>query len=302
MSPRQAPHQLLMIRPAAFAHNDQTLATNAFQARPDTDVQVKALLEFDEVIHQLAAHEIDVHVFADTTTAPDALFLNNWFSTHPTGEVVLYPMMAANRRKERRQDVVDWLSSQYQVSRVLDLSPHEKQEQFLEGTGSLVLDHISEVAYATISPRTSPGLVEEWCRTMRFTPVIFHAGDEQGQPIYHTNVVMWVGTSVAVLCLDAIPEEDQEAVISKLATTHRLVSISFQQMKAFAGNVLEVVSRKGDPYFLMSDTAMRSLLPGQIQELTRHADLLPVSIPTIEHVGGGGIRCMVAGNHLPLRQ
>ena len=298
---RQMPHQLLMIRPGGFAFNAQTVASNSFQKTADPDARARALSEFDRVIEKLDQHDVAVHVFEDTVGTPDALFLNNWFSTHASGEVVLYPMLAANRRVERRSDLVAWLEANYQVSRVVDFSGYEQQGSFLEGTGSLVLDHVNQVAYANRSPRTSPELVEAWCRHLNFTSCLFSALDAHHQPIYHTNVVMWIGERVAVVCLDAIPEHDQEQVISTLGARHRLVSISFEQMAAFAGNVLEITSRKGDRYFLMSETALQSLVPGQVNELTKHADLLTVNIPTIEQVGGGGIRCMVAGNHLPAR-
>ena len=298
---RQMPHQLLMIRPGGFAFNAQTVASNSFQKTADPDARARALSEFDRVIEKLDQHDVAVHVFEDTVGTPDALFLNNWFSTHASGEVVLYPMLAANRRVERRSDLVAWLEANYQVSRVVDFSGYEQQGSFLEGTGSLVLDHVNQVAYANRSPRTSPDLVEVWCRHLNFTSCLFSAMDAHRQPIYHTNVVMWIGERVAVVCLDAIPEHDQEQVISTLGARHRLVSISFEQMAAFAGNVLEITSRKGDRYFLMSETALQSLVPGQVNELTKHADLLTVNIPTIEQVGGGGIRCMVAGNHLPAR-
>lgn len=298
---RQTPHQLLMIRPGGFAFNAQTVASNSFQKTADPDAPGRALSEFDRVIEKLDQHDVAVRVFEDTVGTPDALFLNNWFSTHASGEVVLYPMLAANRRVERRSDLVAWLEANYQVSRVVDFSVYEQQGSFLEGTGSLVLDHVNQVAYANRSPRTSPELVEAWCRHLNFTSCLFSALDAHRQPIYHTNVVMWIGERVAVVCLDAIPEHDQEQVISTLGARHRLVSISFEQMAAFAGNVLEINSRKGDRYFLMSETALQSLVPGQVNELTKHADLLTVNIPTIEQVGGGGIRCMVAGNHLPAR-
>lgn len=301
MQHQQVPHQLLMIRPRGFAFNAQTVTSNSFQNAGDERAHAFALAEFNSVVEQLDQHDISVHVFEDTVGTPDALFLNNWFSAHATGEVVLYPMMAANRRMERRSDVVTWLGENYGVSRVLDLSAHEQHGSFLEGTGSLVLDHANRVAYANRSPRTSPQLVEEWCKQLDYRPCIFTALDAKGQPIYHTNVLLWIGQQVAAVCLDAIPEQEQEYLIANLGAHHRLVSLSFDQMAAFAGNVLEVTSRNGNPYLLMSDTAMRSLVPGQVRELARHAELLPVSIPTIERVGGGGIRCMVAGNHLPAK-
>jgi hypothetical protein len=212
-------------------------------------------------------------------------------------------MMASNRRIERRADIVDWLKANFNVTAVLDFTREEVGNRFLEGTGSLVFDYVNRIAYACRSPRTNEQLVRAVCAKLGFAPVVFDAHDSQGVAVYHTNVVMCVGSKFAVVCLDAIHrEEDQDQVLSKFSSTgHQVVAISYQQMKAFAGNMIEVRSRSNDPHVLLSESAYYALLPGQVNAISRFAELIPVSIPTIETYGGGSVRCMVAGNFLPLR-
>jgi hypothetical protein len=265
----------------------------------------RAQAEFDAMADLLLAHQIEVHVVDDTLVPvkPDAIFPNNWVSFHEDGRVILYPMQAPNRRLERRIDVLDWLRKIFVITEVLDESPFEAEGKYLEGTGSLVFDHVNRVAYASRSPRTDEALVNRICQLLQYQPVVFDAVDEEGRPIYHTNVVMCVGTRFAVICLDAIQREaDQDAVLDQLARSgHRVVAISYAQMRAFAGNMLEVADMEGQPYVLISQTALASLLPGQVDALSKEAELLPVAVPTIERYGGGSVRCMVAGIHLPRR-
>lgn len=301
----QQPHTLLMIRPKSFGFNPQTRTSNAFQHNQSTDTP-EVLREFNTMTDLLHAHEIPVEIFDDTElpAKPDAVFPNNWISFHAEGKIVLYPMLAENRRLERRQDIVEEMKERYQVSEVVDLSGNEKKSSFLEGTGSIVFDHINRVAYACRSPRTNEEVLSKLCSKLSYRPVVFDAIDETTKPIYHTNVMMSIAEKFAVICIDSIPgDEDQEKVLGTLADSGRkLVAISYEQMRAFAGNILEVKTKSGENMVLMSDTALNSLLPGQLNAITQFSEVLPVSIPTIERIGGGGVRCMVAGIHLPLRK
>lgn len=304
----QLPHTLLMIRPACFGFNEQTQSSNAFQESPDirSDAQLIAVNEFDRMVALMRSHDIDVRVYADTTTqAPDAIFPNNWISFHDDGRVVLYPMMAENRRRERRMDIIESLAQEFVIKELLDLSGEERHGRYLEGTGSLVFDHVNRILYASRSPRTSEVLVTEVASRLGYQAIVFNSSDEDGRPVYHTNVVMSVGAKFALICLDAIRDEpDQERILDHFATTgHKVIAISFAQMRAFAGNVLEVQRKEGGPIILMSATAYNSLLTGQLNAIVQFAEILSVDIPSIEKYGGGSVRCMIAGIHLPtLRQ
>ena len=298
----QAPSSVLMVRPASFGFNPQTANTNAFQldeTEPRDEIQKKALEEFDQMVAVLLSNDIDVVVVSDPgeVQRPDAIFPNNWISFHADGKVVLYPMMAENRRLERTIPVIDQLNTKFQIDQVIDLSHYEKMNQFLEGTGSVVFDYQNRIAYASRSVRTHEVALHELCNTLKFMSILFDAVDESGQPIYHTNVLMCVGTKFAVVCLDAIKrEDDQEVLLESFAKTgHQVVAISYEQLRLFAGNMMEVISKSGEPLVLMSEKAFNSLLAGQINAISKHAEPVPLSIPTIEFYGGGSVRCMVAG-------
>ena len=298
----QAPSSVLMVRPASFGFNLQTAATNAFQT-PETESQQeikrKAIEEFDRMVDILSSNDVDVIVADDSAEPqkPDAVFPNNWISFHADGSVVLYPMMAENRRLERAIPVIDTLKSKFQLEKIIDLSGYEKNNQFLEGTGSVVFDYPNKIAYASRSARTHEVVLKDLCAKLNFKAILFDASDESGQPIYHTNVLMCVGTKFAVVCLDAIKnEEDQEVLLQSFSDTgHQVVAISYEQLRLFAGNMMEVLSRSGEPLVLLSEKAFTSLLPGQIHAISKHAEPIPIPIPTIEHFGGGSVRCMVAG-------
>lgn len=304
----QVPHAILMVRPAAFGFNPETASSNAFQKLPELSdvVPTRAKEEFDTVVQILTDRGINVIVVEDTLepVTTDAVFPNNWITTHEDGKVVLYPMMAASRRNERRKDIVAMLRDKYHVQDVIDFTPGEKENKFLEGTGSLIFDHVNKIAYACRSPRTDETLLNAFCKSLGYTSVLFSAVDENGVPIYHTNVMMWLGESVAGICLDSIKsDEDQELVLGSLASTgHKVIALSFQQMNSFAGNMFEVRNDKDERFLLMSQTAYDSLLPGQILEIEKYCEPLIVNIHTIEESGGGSIRCMVAGIHLPIRK
>jgi len=302
---RHTPNAVLMMRPAAFGYNIETAASNTFQFTPDIEhkeIHQKALQEFDKMVDELRSKHVEVIVIEDTAipVTPDAIFPNNWFTTHGDGEVILYPMEASNRRSERRRDVIDQLKLTHEASLLHDISANELEGKYLEGTGSIVFDHVGKKAYACRSSRTDLQLLIDLCKKLRYEPVIFTATDAQGMHIYHTNVMMCVGTDIAVVCIESIAEEDQERVIDQLQMDGKqLIAIGYEQMNAFAGNMLEVENTNGERFLTMSKSAFQSLVNGQINAITKSVDIIEVSIPTIEQYGGGGVRCMMAGIHLP---
>ncbi|MEM9057195.1 MAG: arginine deiminase-related protein [Pseudomonadota bacterium] len=306
---RQSAHAVVMVRPARFASNPETAATNAFQ--PDTpplepaESHRRALAEFDALVDTLRGAGVRVYIFDGTPEphTPDAIFPNNWVSFHGNGSVVLYPMMAENRRLERRLDVIDELSDTYgfDVGNIYDLSPHENAGHFLEGTGSLVLDREHRVAYACLSARTDVKVIEQFIERVPYEPFVFEGFDAQRVPIYHTNVMMCIGTGYAVVCSAAVVDaERRRALLDRLATGGRdLIDISLPQVAAFAGNMLEVEGAGGKRYLALSARAERSLDAGQRKRLSEHVELLSSPIDTIEAISGGGVRCMLAAVHLP---
>lgn len=299
---------VLMIRPAGFESNPQTAASNRFQddlsISPEQQ-HAAALREFDNLVVALRDADIEVIVIDDAAEphTPDAIFPNNWISTHADGRVVLYPMEAPNRRAERRFDVVDQLGGPHRrlVTEVVDLSVHEQDGCYLEGTGSMVLDRVNRVAYACLSSRTHLAPLGDFAQRMGYDVVAFDAVDRAGVPIYHTNVLMSVGEDVAVVCDAAIRREDQrEAVLARLRETgHRIVSIDYSQLEAFAGNVLELRNRHGERVIAMSQRAFDALDDGQRQALATGARIVSAPIDTIESSAGGSVRCMLAEIHLP---
>lgn len=295
----------MMVRPVAFASNPETLASNAFQsaATATEEMAARARVEFDSVADALTAAGVRVHVFDGLPAGdcPDEIFPNNWVSFHADGSVVLYPMLAPSRRRERRVDILDALEREhrYTITRRIDLTSHETQERFLEGTGSLVLDRIGRVAYACRSPRTHEQVLSEFAEQLGYTPVTFGALDQDGKPVYHTNVVMAVGTSFAVVCLEAIAEPaGREAVTQWLEDSVRdIIEIELEQMHDFAANLIELEGRDGH-VIALSACALSALDDAQIRQLERHGRLVSVAIPTIETFGGGSLRCMLAEIHL----
>ncbi|HNP54350.1 MAG TPA: arginine deiminase-related protein [Ferruginibacter sp.] len=303
---KQATGYILMIRPAGFGFNPETAASNAFQQKPATDAHgllQQAQQEFDAMVQQLESAGISVWVVNDTTDPikPDAVFPNNWFSTHADGTLVLYPMQAANRRLERRTDIVDQLRQTHRFIRILDYTDYEKRGIFLEGTGSMVFDRVNKIAYAARSPRTDRALFEAVCTALEYKPISFQAIDATGQPIYHTNVVMSVGAGWVLICLEAIPEESERIKLEETfaATKHQVIPISREQMNQFAGNALLLTNQLAKHIIVLSETAIHCLTEEQRRMLETKAHLLTVSIPTIESVGGGSVRCMMAELFLP---
>lgn len=303
----QAAPAVLMIRPANFGANAETAASNAFQKSEAAgpEVQARAVAEFDALVAALLAAGVQVEVFEDRhePVTPDAVFPNNWVSFHADGSAWLYPLLAQNRRWERRGDILEALKTQrgYKLAEVRDLSHAELDGRYLEGTGSLVLDRVNRIVYAGLSPRTDRRMLEEWSKRAGYEAMAFHARDTKGRPIYHTNVMLCIGAKFAVACLDSIADAAQrERVQQRLAATgHEVIAISPYQMESFAGNMLELTGRGGRSVLAMSSRAERALNPGQRSALEKHARIVAVPIDTIEECSGGSVRCMLAEIYLP---
>jgi hypothetical protein len=305
----QSARAVLMVRPASFGFNAQTAASNALQQAPrssDSAAQTLALNEFDGLARALqnAGVEVLIAPDSDQPRKPDAIFPNNWVSFHCDGTVTLYPMLAANRRAERREEILSQVvrEGRFRVARTVDLTHREAEGKFLEGTGSVVLDRANRVAYASLSPRTDLDVLGEFAQLLDYELITFETRDAGGEPVYHTNVVIAIGSRFAVVCGAAIAQPlHRDAVFNKLRTAgHDIVDITLPQMCNFAGNLLELAAASG-PVVALSTTAWRSLETAQRRVLESHAAVLPVAIPTIERIGGGGVRCMLAELHLPKR-
>lgn len=303
---KQTANTVLLVRPARFGFNAETAKTNRFQSTPqqgNEEIQRLALEEFEQCVATLQKNGVHVLLFDDTPlpVKPDAIFPNNWVTFHADATVVLYPMCTPNRRIERRQDIIDAVGQEFAIHRTIDLTHYEKEDLFLEGTGSIVFDHDNAVAYACLSPRTHLGVLQDLCEQIGYSFVTFTAQDQEGAAVYHTNVMMCIGDRFAVVCLESITNaEEREAVERRLQETgHEIVEISFDQMNHFAGNMLQLQNSAGDSLLLLSQQAYDILRPEQRSHLESFATLVPVRIPTIETIGGGSARCMVAEVFLP---
>jgi len=296
-----------MVRPHAFGYNPETARTNAFQARPARAAEDAAALarqEFEQLARALMSEGVTVCAVEDSAlpAKPDAVFPNNWVSFHEDGTLVLYPLQSASRRFERRPEVIETAVRElrFKVSHLLDLTWYEGEGKYLEGTGSLVLDNVARAAYACLSPRTHPEVVAEWAQALGYEPVIFSAADRAGVPLYHTNVLMWIGARAVVIGAAAIAPGDRARVLDHLASSGReIIEIGHDEIAQFAGNMLELGTwdeALGDSRVLvMSDTARRALDPNAYARLSGCTDaVLAVPVPTIERLGGGSVRCMLA--------
>jgi hypothetical protein len=298
---------VLLVRPASFGFNAETAVSNHYQQQLDgTSLKTLVLAEFDAAVATLRGRGVRVRVFEDAPepVKPDAVFPNNWFSTHADGRLLLYPMCAPNRRTERRPELVEMLAREFAVREVVDLSGTEADNRFLEGTGSIIFDHAHRVAYAGLSPRTDAALFEQVAQRLGYWPVTFRAVDARGQEIYHTNVMMCVGPGFAVICLESIADAAERAVVVNSLTTtgHEIVAISQAQVGRFAGNMLALAPEAGgQPLLILSQQAYDALTAAQREALARYAELVPLAIPTIETVGGGSARCMLAEIFLPAK-
>jgi len=293
----QTSNHLLMVEPAAFGYNQETAVNNLFQHGTSENLQGKALAEWQGLLDALRKNRVQVTVIKDTADprTPDSIFPNNWISFHP-GRYILYPMFAENRRMERRKllPLLETISNQF--AEATDLSCYEQDGVFLEGTGSMVLDRAHKVAYACKSARTNESLFRQCCGMIGYRPVIFDAADRSGQPVYHTNVLMSVGKSVAVICLEAIASDhEKDAVLQSIRGSGlEPVYISSEQMHAFAGNMLLVRNAEDQCFWVMSDRAYQSLTDMQIRALSVDGGFIHVPLTHIEDAGGGSARCMLA--------
>lgn len=305
-APAQAASAVLLVRPRRFGFNADTAASNRFQSASQESpagLAAAARAEHDGFVAALRAAGVEAHVVEDTDepAKPDAVFPNNWFSTHPDGTVVLYPMAAASRRPERRRDVVTGLAGAgFRVARVVDLSHLERHDRFLEGTGSLVLDHAAGVAYAALSSRTHAAALADFARATGLETVAFETRGPGGVPLYHTNVMLAIGTRFAVVCPDAIVDPaTRRTVLARLAAGGReLIAIDAAQVAGFAGNLLEVATPRG-PVIAMSAAAQSAFGPASLARLARHGRIVAAPVPVIERTGGGSVRCMLAELFLP---
>lgn len=295
---------ILMIRPIKFGFNQQTAESNTFQKNSkQTNVQHKALLEFDAFVKILRSNGVRVTVIDDTPEphTPDSIFPNNWISFHEDGSVFLYPMQAENRRLERK--VFNTIKEAFEEIKLHDLSYFEQQNLFLEGTGSMVLDRQNKLAYACISPRTNPTVLAEFCRLSGYQAILFRAADQSGKAIYHTNVLMALSDQLAVICLDSISDNTEKRLVKEALqqSGKEIVAISLEQMNAFAGNMLQLKNRSDESLLVMSETAFLSLKEAQIKTLEKYSKLVHASLNTIETIGGGSARCMMAEVFLPVK-
>lgn len=304
-------NSILMIRPVAFRMNEQTAVNNYYQKVLDgllpSTVNAKAQQEFDTFVEKLRAVGVDVTVVDDTLEpdTPDSIFPNNWISFHENGDVALYPMFAENRRLERREEILDLLEEKgFVIENIVDYTEAEEDNVFLEGTGSLLLDRQNGKAYCALSPRADEELFIEFCEDFEFTPVIFNAYQNvngERKLIYHTNVMMCLGETFAVICADCIDDKsERKNVLENLkADGKEVILISEDQVNNFAGNMLEVKGTNDKRYLVMSASAHQSLTDKQIAQIEKHATILSSSLDTIEACGGGSARCMMAEIFLP---
>lgn len=306
-TPAQSTNSVLMIRPARFYPNPETAADNAFQRDDDRGSDALTLMagrEFDAAVQTLSAAGIKVHVFDDTAEPekPDAVFPNNWISMHHDGRIALFPMYSVLRRRERRQDIIEELRKHYRVAEVIDYSRFEEEGCCLEGTGSLVFDHLNRIAYVSLSNRSNPKVIQRFADDFSYAPVTFTSISSDGQPIYHTNVMMCIGTAFAMVGLEMITNKaERQQVRAQLEKTGKeMVELSADQIANFAGNAIELRQTDGQKLLVLSSRAARALTDSQIEKLSRYARLLPLELPTIE-LAGGSARCMIATIHLPPR-
>ncbi len=298
---------ILMVRPANFGFNEETAVNNAFQTNDTSveaaDIKQAAIAEFDHFVHLLRDKGVEVLVADDTATPvkPDAIFPNNWITFHDDGSIVTYPMNAVVRRLERQQDIIDLVAASHQISGRHHMEQYEDQYLFLEGTGSMIIDRTNKIVYACIGPRTDDGLLEQFCALYNYDSVTFKAVDGNGQDIYHTNVLMAVGSDFVVICLDTIRDmEERNFVIETIESTDKeIIEISLEQMMQFAGNMLQVRNKDKETFLVMSEQAYQSLDEDQVSQIESFTTPLPVPLYTIEKYGGGSARCMMAEVFLP---
>lgn len=300
MSSRQSAQSVLMVSPASFGFDSQTAVSNKFQvmlSADPSDVTSRAMREFRTAVTTLrrAGINVIVHDGNPNDDKPNAVFPNNWISMWPNGRVYTYPMATASRRIERDRNVLDQLADKFAIKQTIDLSGSESDERYLESTGVIIFDHLNKVAYGCISQRCDQGLFVSHVESLGYRPIAFHAYDQNGAPIYHTNVMMGIQSTTAVICSEAIADDaERQLVLESLRQNHTVIEISLTQMNSFCGNVLELQNRYGDKFLAMSRSAYQGFTGEQRRQLAADKKLLPIDIPTIEAVGGGSVRCMLA--------
>mgnify|MGYP003615810497 FL=1 len=304
----QTAKTVLMVEPIAFGYNSQTAENNYFQKeQKETDIQEKALQEFNNFAAKLREKGINVITVKDTLNphSPDSIFPNNWVSFHEDGTVALYPMFALNRRVERRPEILERLKNEgFKINTVEDFSPFENEEKYLEGTGSMIFDHDYKIAYGSVSLRLDEELFRNFCAKFGFTPIVFHSYQNVGDqrlPIYHTNVMMCVAEQFVVICLDCIDDEMEREKVQEVikSSNKELIEISEDQLQQFAGNMLQVQNEEGDKFLVMSETAYKSLTKEQVERIENYCGIIYADLNTIETNGGGSARCMLAEVFLP---
>jgi hypothetical protein len=306
-SANQITNNILMVRPANFGFNAETAENNAFQTNDGRlsveEIKSKAIEEFDTLVTKLRNKGVNVIVIQDTESPvkSDAVFPNNWISFHEDGKVITYPMFSPIRRAERREEIIKSLENTFEITERFHMESAETHEIFLEGTGSMIFDRQNEIVYACLSARTNPSLLDEFCRLTGYKKVAFGSFDQNGAQVYHTNVMMSLGETFAVICLDSITDKIERSHVSETleASGKEIIEISMEQMNAFAGNMLQVKSDKEGSFLVMSATAYNSLSEQQIRKIEQHTKILYSAIPVIETYGGGSVRCMMAEVFLP---
>ncbi len=299
----QAPNKVLLRRPIHFKFNPETATSNSFQNQSEVKLNSNVILdEWNSVVELLTLHGIRVyHDFPpNQKETPDEIFPNNWFSLQPNGELILYPLEAKNRQLERNTLIIDWIKTEFYPTEVLDLSPNENNKHYLEGTGSIVFDHDNRIAYCCESSRSNIPLFERLCHHLNYKAVSFLSVDLNGKPIYHTNVVMSVGTNYVVICLESIDNQLERSMIKSTIENSgkELIDITFDQMNNFCGNIIELSNDSGDLFTIMSTRSFEAFNSNQKAIIKKHSKIIHTAIPNIELIGGGGIRCMIAGLHL----
>lgn len=301
----QSPSFVFLVKPTHFGFNPETASSNSFQQQLEMEDHHQVMQEFSQVLEILRRENIAYMVFDSVPEkiTPDAVFPNNWICIQPDGTLVLFPMLTPNRRAERNMQVVEELRKKFEITTIIDLSPAEENNIALEGTGSIVFDHVHRKAYTCISPRTNEKLVRELCHRIDYTPIVFEALGPKAEQVYHTNVVMNIGSGYAFVCLDAISDPLEASMVRKHleADQIQVIPISIQQMSAFCGNMLEVKNKAGEKCLLLSETALKHLEKNQLAALPADIKCIAFPIPLIEKIGGGSLRCMLAGIHAKLR-
>ncbi len=305
MQHRQLSSRVIMVRPAHFGFNPETALNNKFQTNVSeisaSDLNQMAISEFDNMVALLQKNGIEVYIHNDdpNTVKPDAIFPNNWLTMHEDGKLITYPMFAPLRQRERSEELIQKISSQFLVNEHIHFEQYENENKFLEGTGSMIFDRTNQLVYACISERTNLDLLKKLADKLKYEVIDFDSRDQNGFPIYHTNVMMALGQDFVVICLESVNLDDQKKLIEVFNRTKKeIVNISFKQMNSFAGNMLQLISTEGQAILVMSNSAFQSLNSNQLQQLESKTKLLVVEIPTIEKIGGGSARCMIAENFL----